>query len=153
MNHASIVARLREQVSALRLAGGAAEFERARDGLTALPAAFVLPARDVAEPSEFMGQLVQQKVSAQFDALLAVRNLADDEGGAQRLWALAERRLVFHAAGHQGAQGENRRPILLARRHAKYPCGKPLPGIPLNPKAGPVRNTAKMAVVSMVWVE
>lgn len=82
LNLALIIEQLRLAVPALRLVGGAAEFERAVQGLTALPAAFVLPARDVGGPSAFMGQITQQQVASDYVVLLAVRNLADDEGAA-----------------------------------------------------------------------
>jgi hypothetical protein len=78
----SIMARLVDEVPSFRLVGGAAEFERAANALAALPAAFVLPATDTAEENNFMGQLVQQKVTLRFAVLIAARNLADDEGAA-----------------------------------------------------------------------
>lgn len=47
-----------------------------------MPAAFVLPAAESAETSPFMDQVVQQNVASEFAVLIAVRNLADDEGAA-----------------------------------------------------------------------
>lgn len=82
MNLAPIIEQLRNSVPALKLIGGAAQFERAVDGLTTLPAAFVLPARESAAESEFMAQIVQQLVTSEFAVPIAVRNLADDEGAA-----------------------------------------------------------------------
>lgn len=82
MNVAPVVDRLAEQVPTLRLVGGAAQFERALQGLTAMPAAFVLPARESASEGEFMSQLVQQQVTAEFAVVIACRNLADSEGAA-----------------------------------------------------------------------
>lgn len=77
-----IAERLSDECPAIRLTGGAAEFERAVEALTAWPAAFVLPARDVADDNPFMDQMVQQNVAVEFVVVLAVRNLADDEGAA-----------------------------------------------------------------------
>lgn len=82
MKLASIVARLADRVPAFKLVGGAAEFERAQQALAALPAAFVLPAKDLAQQNQFMGQMVQQQVATRFVVLLAVRNLADGDGAA-----------------------------------------------------------------------
>jgi hypothetical protein len=82
VNLAPIIEQLRDVVPSLRLVGGAAQFERALGGLTTLPAAFVLPAREQAGESAFMDQLVEQLVNAEFAVVLAVRNLADDEGAA-----------------------------------------------------------------------
>lgn len=82
MNLASIIAHLVDAVPALKLVGGAAQFERAAAGLAALPAAFVLPAKETAEESPFMDQTVQQLVAVEFVVLVAARNLTDDEGAA-----------------------------------------------------------------------
>lgn len=77
-----IVERLRLEVPRLRLVGGAAQLARARDGVTTLPAAFVLPAAETGEGNQFGNQIVQQRVTGDFVVLLAVRNLADGEGAA-----------------------------------------------------------------------
>lgn len=82
MRIASIIERLAARVPALKLAGGAASFERSAPALTTMPAAFVLPARETASANPFAAQLVQQEVTAEFVVLIAVRNLADDEGAA-----------------------------------------------------------------------
>lgn len=82
MNLTPIIDRLRDEVPALKIVGGAAQFERALGGLTALPGAFVLPASEVASESPFMDGTVEQRVSAEFAVVIAARNLADDEGAA-----------------------------------------------------------------------
>ncbi len=82
MNLAPIAMRLQDEVPALKLTGGAAEFERATQQLAAMPAAFVLPASETGEASPFMSQIVQQNVLLQFVVLIAVRNLSDDDGTA-----------------------------------------------------------------------
>lgn len=78
---ASVQAQLRT-VAGLKLVGGAADFERAQMGLTTMPAAFVIPARESAGDNAFGNQIVQQTVAATFTVALAVRNLADAEGAA-----------------------------------------------------------------------
>lgn len=84
MTPASIITRLHEQCAELHLVGGAAQLARAIEALTAVPAAFVLPARETAVDSPFMDQIVQQEVRAEFTVVVAVRNLADDAGAAAR---------------------------------------------------------------------
>lgn len=76
----SIIDRIGQEVAALKLVGGAVEFEKASQGLTALPAAFVLPANERASDNDFMAQVVQQQVTLQFVVMIAVRNLSDREG-------------------------------------------------------------------------
>lgn len=78
----SIVMQLRAQVPSLKLVGGAVQFEAAKDGLTALPAAFVLPSGESAEESPWLDTLVQQRVGTEFVVVIAVRNLADAQGAA-----------------------------------------------------------------------
>lgn len=82
MNVAPVVDRLRDRCPALKLVGGAAQFERAAQALAALPAAFVIVAKETARPNEHMAQIVQQQVAATFAVLIATRNLADGEGAA-----------------------------------------------------------------------
>lgn len=69
-------------IPSLKLVGGAVQFEAAKDGLTALPAAFVLPSSDAADDSPWLDTLVQQRVGAEFVVIMAVRNLADAQGAA-----------------------------------------------------------------------
>jgi hypothetical protein len=82
VNLIPVIARLRDAVPILLLVGGAAKFEQALAGLTTLPAAFVLPATETGGPSPYMDQTVEQAIAAEFAVLIAVRNLADDEGEA-----------------------------------------------------------------------
>ena len=81
MNLEPVITRLKE-VSALALVGGAADFGKAIESLQKYPAAFVLPAREDAEPNEMMSQLVQQLVTSEFAVVVAVRNLSDRDGRA-----------------------------------------------------------------------
>jgi hypothetical protein len=76
------IARLRDNVAALNLVGGAAEYEQARVQLATVPAAFVIPGRDSAGPNDFGNQIVQQTVAVEFAIVLAVRNLSDSVGAA-----------------------------------------------------------------------
>jgi hypothetical protein len=82
VNLKPVIKRLRDECPALRLVGGAAEFERALQGLTTMPAAFVLPAADAGERSPFGNQIVEQRVHSEFAIIFATRNLADNEGAA-----------------------------------------------------------------------
>lgn len=76
------VTRIRDSVPALKLVGGAAEFENATNAAMALPAAFVLPARDRGGSSPFGNQIVEQQIDSEFAVVLAVRNLSDSTGSA-----------------------------------------------------------------------
>jgi hypothetical protein len=75
-----IIDQIKHECPAFKLVGGAADFASAIEGLTVVPAAFVLPSADVAEANPFMDQLVQQTVSVDFVVMLCVRNLSDSEG-------------------------------------------------------------------------
>ena len=77
-----VIQRLTAQVPALRLVGGAARLEEALEGIKTLPAAFALLARENAEPSPFMDQMVQQQVASYFAVVIACRNLSDASGKA-----------------------------------------------------------------------
>lgn len=77
-----MITHLRDTIPALRLVGGAAEVAQAFSGLTAMPAAFVLPARETAGESPWGTQQTQQQVTAEFAVVVAVRNLTDSEGAA-----------------------------------------------------------------------
>ena len=82
MNLAPIIAKLQDACPQFNLIGGAAEFERASNGLTALPAAFVLPARERGTDSPFANQIVEQNVGAEFSIVVAVKNVSDATGAA-----------------------------------------------------------------------
>lgn len=83
MNLAPIIERIRDECPLFLLVGGAAAFERATtEGLTTVPAAFVLPARERAAPSPFMDRTVEQMVDFSFSVAVAVRNLSDSTGAA-----------------------------------------------------------------------
>jgi hypothetical protein len=79
----SIVGRLRDRATVLRMVGGAVDLEAARrNGLATDPAAFVMPARDRVGDSPYMDGVVSQKVAAEFAVVLAVKNVADATGEA-----------------------------------------------------------------------
>lgn len=82
MNLKPIIDRIRDECPTLKLVGGAAEFERAVEALATFPAAFVLPAADLAQPNPFGSQIVEQRVGSEFAVVFAVRNLADADGAA-----------------------------------------------------------------------
>lgn len=69
---APIIARLRDEVPAFRQVGGAVDLALAMQGTVSRPAAFVLPARDVAAENPFGSVAVQHEVGARFGVLIAV---------------------------------------------------------------------------------
>ncbi len=79
---ATIANRLRDEVPVLKQAGTAAAFIKAQQGIKAMPAAFVLPARETAERNPFANQTVEQEIIADFAVMLAARDLSDATGGA-----------------------------------------------------------------------
>lgn len=97
MNPKPVIDHLRDEVPTLRLVGGAAEWERALQGLVTLPAAFVLPDDETGAESPFMDQIVEQAIRVEFPVLVAVRNLADDEGAAAMESAWPVRKAVRSA--------------------------------------------------------
>lgn len=83
MNTKLIADRLAAKIPApgLLKVGGAADFQRAIEGVTALPAAFVVPLAESAGENDFEMNVVQQDVSALFGVVLAVRDISDAVGG------------------------------------------------------------------------
>lgn len=82
MNLGPIAERIRDECPLFKLVGGAAAFDKAQQGLTTIPAAFVLPAEESALPSPFADGFVQQHVDVAFVVAIAVRNVADATGAA-----------------------------------------------------------------------
>jgi hypothetical protein len=80
VNIGPVIARIEDQVRAFRLVGGAARAERAMDGITTLPAAFVLSSTESATENPFMDQTVEQQINAEFVVLFAAQNLSDGDG-------------------------------------------------------------------------
>lgn len=74
--------RLRAEVAQLKVVGGPAELETVREQTPALPAAYVIPARETADVNEFANQVTEQDVSLEFEVAIGVRNLADADGEA-----------------------------------------------------------------------
>lgn len=85
MNLGPVEKRLRDECPSLKLVGSMADFESARKGLTTVPAAFVMPARDVGQPSPFGNQIVEQRVGSEFVVAIAVRNLTNDRAAVDSL--------------------------------------------------------------------
>jgi hypothetical protein len=81
---ATIATRIRDNVPAFKQVGTAAAFAKALEGLRAAPAAFVMPAREVAQENPFMGQAVEQMVGSDFAVIIAARDLTDATGGASK---------------------------------------------------------------------
>lgn len=83
MNTKLIAARLAAKIPApdLLKVGGAADFQRALEGITTTPAAFVVPLAESAGENDFEMNVVQQQVPALFGVILAVRDISDAVGG------------------------------------------------------------------------
>lgn len=79
----SIIDQLRQHCgTAIRQYGGAAEFAALPDnGPNAVPAVFVVPLHDTPSANQ-LETGIMQRVTCQFGAILAVRNLRDGVGGA-----------------------------------------------------------------------
>lgn len=97
MNLEPIIERIRDECPVFKLVSGAADFARLSGALTTVPAAFVLPAAESAEPSPFGNQLVQQEVRDDFVVVIAARNLADATGLAANETLQPLRDVLFDA--------------------------------------------------------
>lgn len=62
--------------------GGAVEYFAARESLKRSPAAFVLPAKDTAAANAFATEEIDQRVTARFGVIIAVKNVRDARGEA-----------------------------------------------------------------------
>jgi hypothetical protein len=82
MNLASVIARIDTQCPSFKVVGGAAQFDKAVASLTRAPAAFVLLGSELATPSPFMEQLVEQRVAVDLVVVIATKNLEDARGRA-----------------------------------------------------------------------
>jgi hypothetical protein len=96
MDLSLIVARLKEQLTALRSVGASADLDAAIDGVVAMPAAFVLPLAESAQDMGMSGATGQRIVQA-FGVLHVVSNRRDGQGGAA-LDELKTHRLALRAA-------------------------------------------------------
>ncbi len=83
-----VVDRLRAQVSGLRSIGGAADFAAVVDRPGALPAAFVLLAREDARPKEGGSAIAIQAIDVKFGVVLALQHYRTSERGAAQTDAL-----------------------------------------------------------------
>ncbi|MDE2388927.1 MAG: hypothetical protein KGN35_07595 [Betaproteobacteria bacterium] len=79
-NPAWIVTRLKTEVTALKLVGGAADLSAATDSVIQKPAAFVLPNSERASASRTGTMLVSQENTVRFAVVIAVQNLRDKRG-------------------------------------------------------------------------
>ena len=77
--------------------GGAAEYFAARESLKRWPAAFVLPAKDTSAANVFATEEIDQRVTARYGVIIAVRNLRDAKGEA----AMADLTPIRHAVWDQ----------------------------------------------------
>lgn len=75
-----IVARLKTEVTDLKLVGGAADLSAAADSALAKPAAFVLPNSERASSSTTGTMVVNQQNTVRFAVVIAVQNLRDKRG-------------------------------------------------------------------------
>ncbi|MBL8500041.1 MAG: hypothetical protein JNL77_05545 [Nitrosomonas sp.] len=75
-----IIDRLKDQVTSLKLVGGAADLDAAAESLKQKPAAFVLPNAEHASVSKTGTMVVNQKNTVRFAIVLAVQNLRDARG-------------------------------------------------------------------------
>lgn len=74
--------RIRQMVPAIKLVGGAADFQSAAEANPAVtPACFVIPMEEQPEPNK-LGDIIIQRVHAQVGIVLVVRNLTDAKGVA-----------------------------------------------------------------------
>lgn len=79
---ASIIARLIDQVSAVKLVEGAAAFAAAADANPrAVPAIYVVPLRETASDNDGAGW-VEQRIDCQIGVIVVAKNVADTKGGA-----------------------------------------------------------------------
>lgn len=79
---AETITRLQATVSALKLVGGAADFQKASEANpAAAPAAYVFPLREVAGPNPVAPD-VHQRVATEVAVVLAVKNVSDARGAA-----------------------------------------------------------------------
>jgi hypothetical protein len=75
-----VVTRLRDTVPALKLVGGAADFQNAAESKPKVtPAAFVIPLEEMPSPNS-MGNVVIQRVAARIGVVWVVRNVSDTKG-------------------------------------------------------------------------
>lgn len=79
-DHSWIIAHLKDQVTSLKLVGGAADLDAASESLKQKPAAFVLPNSERANPSTTGTMAVSQQNTVRFAVVLAVQNLRDARG-------------------------------------------------------------------------
>lgn len=77
-----VVTRLRGQVTGLRAVGGAADFAAAVERPGALPAAFVLLAREDAKPKAGGSAIGIQAIDVKFGVVLALQHYRSSERGA-----------------------------------------------------------------------
>jgi hypothetical protein len=76
------ITRIRETVEAVKLVGGAVQFQvAAESNPKAVPACFVIPLEESPSPNE-MDSFVIQRVAATIGVVLVVRNVADKTGEA-----------------------------------------------------------------------
>lgn len=81
MDLSLIVARLKAQLTGLKAIGASADLDAAMDGVTAMPAAFVLPLAESAVDMGVIGQ-TGERIEQAFGLIHVLRNRRDAQGGA-----------------------------------------------------------------------
>ena len=76
-----VVDRIRSQNLGFKQLGGSADLDAAMAGSVIPPAAFVIPLREKAEPSETT-MVTRQRITAGFGVVMAVMNRRDAQGAA-----------------------------------------------------------------------
>lgn len=96
-NPAWIVARLKTEVPALKLVGGAADLSAAADSVIQKPAAFVLANSERASENKTGTMAVMQKNSVRFAVVIAVQNLRDKRGEQAQVDLVSSRNSIVAA--------------------------------------------------------
>lgn len=113
---AEIIARLNDNVPALKLVAGAASFIAAEKALPkATPAAFVVMLHETADPAYLLG-VMAQRVTATLGVILVVGNVSDATGAAASI-DLAALRVAVRAALHGWAPGAACAPLQIDGGH------------------------------------
>ena len=95
---ATLITHLQSECPLLKKIGGSADFGVAETALrNKLPAAFVIPLAEQANPNTSATTLVSQRVNQQFGVILAVTNLRDATGEKALVDLAAVRQQVFAA--------------------------------------------------------
>jgi hypothetical protein len=109
-----VIARIRDQVPALKRVAGAADFAAAAPDAKQLPAAFVVALSDRAGPNRLAVQATEQLMDARFGVIVAAQNLRDPRGEQAAVELRALRAAVAGALLGWTPDGETLEPIEFA---------------------------------------